>query len=542
MAVGFIYFSAVPVQSLDGFFNIIEYKPKIEMTITNQFELINGSASHRFLQAYPFLFGGIVVGVAILLIVFLFSYIIRGSRSKKFSYKGMSCEIAPLPKTLVYRLGFTRSVLKTKYPTHQPLMNELLAYARLHKNHFIGHAHGDTGLYKHTLSVIKKANNVDEPHKLLELAAAAHDLGKVLTFNGTVSNNKYHDVEGGKILRRMPGLEKLPYEEQMILMMAVTYQHHKDKMPLSIPSLDDNNFISLNALLSQLIEVDGNTTLDEKTEALEAQEIDIEETLYTALTELVKTASFYSSASGRKSSNVGYRWGNKLFLFEYMVREFLRDAVPEPVAKQLDLDISSAKRLSNGMKLFMNLLNDKGLLIHTSKTANGDTYELPVESAFWDVSSGDYDFKAMIVLDVNNELAAHLPQESPYPVLIKSPYRMSKAIKKSSGSDDAKSDGSGEDGSSKGGSAAFNSNRKSQNLSINDIGTDSPPAQKARDTQKDASEIIDSIDAIELINNDVRQSNSAEKKKPKEKAEQKPEQKPTGPKKKIKKDLPPNLF
>lgn len=90
----------------------------------------------------------------------------------------------------------------------------------------------------------------DAPHRfsvqeapLLILTALAHDIGKLacyepigqqdaeartLLVKEVLSN---HDVEGGKLLRRLPEVNGLPEDDRRALLLAVTYYHHAFGIP-----------------------------------------------------------------------------------------------------------------------------------------------------------------------------------------------------------------------------------------------------------------------------------------------------------------------
>lgn len=466
LIVGFFIYSFIPVDSMNEYYDPIGFVPTVEVTVLNQIEVFFDSIEHRTKSSLVFIIGGLLFSILSLFLYFFLSIAFRKGHSRSDTYMDMFCKITKIPRTRVYLLDSKNGPIKATNKSHQPLLNELLSYAKSHKSYFIGHAHGSAGLYKHTVSVVNKAKSLDGAHDLLELAAAAHDLGKVVTFDGEVPNGKYHDVEGGKILRRMSKLETLPYTDQVILLLSITYQHHKEQAPKSLPSLTEEQYLSFQELLKQLTIIDGSTTSDEKKIAVESQPLDLDKALYDSLKNLIITAPFYSSSSNRKTSNVGYRWGKNLFLFEFMVREYLCRELPEPITKQLDLDVSTAKRVSEGMKRFFKLLDTRGMLVTQAETANGDVYEVPSDAPFWDIKSGDYDFKAMIVIRIVDELEAHLPQESAYPVQITSPFKMSLAKKVSTSSSNNTHDAPETINQYEG---PIKSTRKSRQLNINNI-------------------------------------------------------------------------
>lgn len=426
-SVGVFLYSLVPVEEMDKYYSKIGYEPSENISVYNQMEILTGSIYFRLEESWPPIVLGLIFSLLSLLVFFLSSLFFRKRNSMSDSYESMYCEITKIPRMNVYLVPSDKKIVKAKYPKHQALLNNLLNYAKANHNAFIGSAHGDKGLYKHTLSVLKKAKSYENAHPLLELAAAAHDLGKVKTFEGTSPNGKYHDIEGGKILRHMPSFNSLSYSEQLILQLAITFQHHSDKLPRSLPSLNEEEYQSMTLLLDQIKEIDGFATKVEKEAHIQDAQVDLNELIYDGFVELLKSAPFYNSSSSPKSSNVGYRWGDRLYLFEFMVREFLKDFVGTKYNSVLDLDKSSKHTLGEGMKRFLNLMNDHDFLVLKSKTGNGTEYELPIDFPFWDVKSGDYDFKSMIVLQIHGDLKAHMPGETSYPVEIVCPYKMAKA-------------------------------------------------------------------------------------------------------------------
>lgn len=78
----------------------------------------------------------------------------------------------------------------------------------------------------------------DKDDPLPILAALAHDIGKItcyqLNSDGTVTEvKKHHDVEGARLLRCIPEVMDLPWEDQMALLIACEYYHHIGSLPYS---------------------------------------------------------------------------------------------------------------------------------------------------------------------------------------------------------------------------------------------------------------------------------------------------------------------
>ncbi len=76
----------------------------------------------------------------------------------------------------------------------------------------------------------------DDP--LLPLAALAHDIGKLTCYarqaDGTYAAvKKFHDIEGAKILRGIPEVRAIPFDDWTALILAVEYYHHLSDLPRS---------------------------------------------------------------------------------------------------------------------------------------------------------------------------------------------------------------------------------------------------------------------------------------------------------------------
>lgn len=150
----------------------------------------------------------------------------------------------------------------------------MLAIPRLPASPYPG-GHGGRSLLEHSLAVCsemlvqaprwiyegqrdKRGNmrvpltNPDEPHRfttadapLLLLAGLAHDIGKMACYqvikdgpdtgrlHQVIEIKPTHDLEGARILRRIPEIMALPMADRTALLMAVAYYHHPFGLPNS---------------------------------------------------------------------------------------------------------------------------------------------------------------------------------------------------------------------------------------------------------------------------------------------------------------------
>lgn len=167
--------------------------------------------------------------------------------------------------------------LKERAPEYakavQAVTETMLAIPRLPASPYPG-GHGGRSLLEHSMAVCaemlvqapqwvyegqrdKRGNirvpltNPDEPHRftaaevpLLLLTGLAHDIGKMTCYqivkgkdegrlHQVVEIKPTHDLEGARILRRIPEVMALPMADRTALLMSVAYYHHPFGLPNS---------------------------------------------------------------------------------------------------------------------------------------------------------------------------------------------------------------------------------------------------------------------------------------------------------------------
>lgn len=194
------------------------------------------------------------------------------------------------------------------------VVETMLAIPRLPASPYPG-GHGGRSLLEHSLAVCsemlvqapkwvyegqrdKRGNirvpltNPDEPHRftvhdgpLLLLAGLAHDIGKMTCYqviedgpgagrlHQVIEIKPTHDLEGARILRRLPEVMALPMADRTALLMAVAYYHHPFGLPNSTWVTD--RVRSLTELLAHtdicVGKAEGHVLLDPKDEDEEAE-------------------------------------------------------------------------------------------------------------------------------------------------------------------------------------------------------------------------------------------------------------------------------
>jgi len=101
--------------------------------------------------------------------------------------------------------------------------------------------HSDTSLLQHTVNVrstaLALAQQRSQPLPLAELAALAHDLGKLVTFRHDgrqwIRTSPLHDRRSAMLLATLPEWQMLSREDQEDLTIAVAYHHHPERSPAS---------------------------------------------------------------------------------------------------------------------------------------------------------------------------------------------------------------------------------------------------------------------------------------------------------------------
>lgn len=312
---------------------------------------------------------------------------------------------------------------------YHDLLCELMSYAKEHENHFVGDGHGDVGLLEHTINVMNRASEKEDRHKLLVLAAAAHDLGKTNTFTKTekgewVRVKLTHDVESAKIIRSMPAWDTLPEPDRRALYLAVKFEHHPDKMPTRIIETPQSVLDSALELMSQLREIDGLASADEADDHIENNSLKVEKAVLEAVKEFVSDQSMGMVDSIEHLT--AFSDGENIFILEHALREHLNKALGRDISVPMGLQYKSPNKVSDGTLRVAEILHSNKILLMQAMVRSGDKYRIKLDWPLWDIQVGGTEFKAVLGLLVSGLDGVRLPKARK-DIDILGPWKRSKA-------------------------------------------------------------------------------------------------------------------
>ena len=433
LSLGIIVYSFVPSSDLPHWLAFVKLDVETELTSNNQLKYVVLSIISRSEVVWRYLIFGFALALVSIGIIYSYWYLSRTERKSSDKWKNLFVTLSFFPRPLKYRSMPARVRMQglVLAKPQQMLLDELVGFAYDHKSWFIGEGHGDQGLYEHTLAVIEKALNFEGGHRLLVLAAGAHDLGKVETFGKSdgewVRIKSNHDFYSSVILRSMPSWDSLPEPDRRCLYLAVKYEHNPENLPLSISTTTEAELADANDLLLQLRTIDGLVSEEEAVKTIELSKDQINKAVIDEFINFIKYANFYTS-SGRKDS-VGYRWDNKVYIFEHSLRSWLVEKMDRKITVPLGLEFKTKQGISKGISHVLGLLDEIGYLVVQARMKTGSIYSIPSDCALWDISVGTQTMKAMIVVEIPQDASHLLPGQSPFEVSIQSPFRMNKATR-----------------------------------------------------------------------------------------------------------------
>ena len=331
------------------------------------------------------------------------------------SWKTLKVSMSDFPEPLLWDGERVEVNLKKGgYKGHyHDLLCELMSYAKENEDHFVGEGHGDVGLLEHTINVMNRAAEKKDAHKLLVLAAAAHDLGKTKTFTKTdkgewVRVKLTHDVESAKIIRSMPAWDTLPEPDRRALYLAVKYEHHPDRMPTRVIETPESVLKSALKLMDQLREIDGLASADEADGHVENHALKIEKAVLDAVREFVSDQSMGMVDSADHLT--AFSDGENIFILEHALREHLNRVLGKDISVPMGLQYKSPNKVSNGTMRVAEILYGQKILLMEARVRSGDKYKIRLDWPLWDIQVGGSEFKAVIGLVISKLGDVRLPK------------------------------------------------------------------------------------------------------------------------------------
>lgn len=313
--------------------------------------------------------------------------------------------------------GQMLEAVKALTPAERQLSEELMQLLIAQPEHFAGHGHG-VGLLEHTLNVVAEAAERCTPEFRLPLVAAlAHDIGKLITFQpdgkGGWRRQGLHSRESARILATLPGFRLLPELHRDALLLAVKYDHAPNKMPM-LKSEREPGLLALR-VISALSQADRSATAAEKDRNLE--KIKPEDLLWQDFVNFLRDAPIVQRGKKGAANQVNNPPDSPyLYIYEAPWRDAAIPRLPAEVAAALDLTRRDAGKVAKYTRILVERLRKEGLLVESHN-------DLAVTEAnpLWDIQSGTGE-KAVVLRGILVLKADALWKLLNYRISVKSPF------------------------------------------------------------------------------------------------------------------------
>ncbi|GBG14422.1 uncharacterized protein NMK_2021 [Novimethylophilus kurashikiensis] len=309
-------------------------------------------------------------------------------------------------------------------PAERLLCEELLQLLYAAPGHFAGHGHG-VGLLEHTLNVVTEAAVKCNPEFRLPLIAAlAHDIGKLVTFQpdgkGGWVRRGLHSRESVRILATLSGFEALPELHRDALLLAVKYDHAPNKMP-QLRGSREASMLAMR-IITALSHADKAATAGEKDRNL--VKLKPEDLLWQDFIDFLREAPVVQRGKKGAANQVNNPPDSPyVYIYEAPWRDAAIPRMPAEVAAALDLTRRDPGKLAKYTRILAERLRKEGLLVdeHEGKSVSE-------ANPLWDIQSGTGEkavvLRGILVLRADALWKAvnyRISTKSPFPVQILAP-------------------------------------------------------------------------------------------------------------------------
>ncbi len=304
---------------------------------------------------------------------------------------------------------------------HQRLIQEIIKVLAAHPEAYVGPGHQGT-LLEHSLHVLEAALGRLEVQKepLLPVAAIAHDLGKITTFQkneeGEWERTGWHDKASARILATLPAWWGLSEEDQLVLDLAVRYDHSSRNMPFPTKDILRRRALDLQNLLSTS---DRTATAAEKQAIL--QDLPLPDLAFTAFMEALPTFPLHVAghAPAKGVQAAGWKQGDFLFLLEHQCRERSMSML----APEVSAALGGAFRAQHKLAPFTQSLFE-GLAARQLLVTEWEQQSVSKDNALWNLQSGTKAFKSVLILRITEDMRLRLPEtDTTYVLTVLGPLR-----------------------------------------------------------------------------------------------------------------------
>ena len=326
--------------------------------------------------------------------------------------------------TPIHVQGTIQRAVQFLSPAERALCEELIQLLLGAPDHFAGLGHG-VGLLEHTLNVsAEAAAKCTEEFRLPLLAALAHDVGKLVTFQpdgkGGWVRKGLHSRESGRILATLPSFQELPELHQRALILAVKHDHAPSKMPILRGEREATQLAM--RIINALSAADKSATAAEKERHLER--IQPEDLLWQDFITFLREAPVVQRGKKGAANQVNNPPDSPyLFIYEAPWRDEAVRRLPPEVAAALDLTRRDPGKLAKYTRILVSRLRKEGLLVEEF-----GEHQVSADNPLWDIQSGVGEkavvLRGIIVLKADalwKLVNYRLSVKSPFPVQILAP-------------------------------------------------------------------------------------------------------------------------
>lgn len=336
----------------------------------------------------------------------------RKSREKgKGSWRGMGVTLGEFPMPVApsrtpIKLkcsGVVATGLSQMPEAARQLTQEILELLAAHPKAYVGAGHGGITLLEHTLNVMRRGFDVEDPDPLLPVVLAGHDMGKVTAFIQRGDDwlpVKPHDKESARLLAMLPGYWALSAEDRKLVIQAIRYSHSIWNAPH-----DGVDMERLKRLVKQMKAADGEATAEEKQSVLE--KLPLPEVAFRAFLSILPELPFQEPGLPRKVPAAGWRVDNRVYLLESRVRDSAIAKLDKHTAAALGGTHREQAKVAKYTANLLMAFDEAGWLV--KKIGKART---PVDEALWRIKAGTCTFQGVIVLDLPDDKLSLLPKHN----------------------------------------------------------------------------------------------------------------------------------
>lgn len=288
---------------------------------------------------------------------------------------------------------------------HRELIDQIIGVLAAHPDAYVGPGHKTT-LLEHSLNVLETSlsREESETEPLLPVAAIAHDMGKITSFqrqkDGSWKRVGWHDKESARILATLEAWWRLPDLERKSLSLALRYDHSSGDIPFIGGGVRERAL----ALQNLLETSDRAATAEEKKVVLE--DLPLPDIVFEAFLKALPTFPLHVAgfAPAKNVKAAGWKKGGVLYLLEHQCRDRVLQTMDPDINAALGGLYRAQHTVAPFTQALLHALEARALLI---REHGGQTVK--VDEAMWTIQSGTKEFKSVMMIRITDEMKLKLP-------------------------------------------------------------------------------------------------------------------------------------